>query len=150
MINENRVLVINEPVTREILLGRMADLLKDDGVVKDSFPVAILDREKSCPTGIDIETHAIAIPHTEYEHVNHTGFAMAVTHGNVEFCSADDITNIVTPDVVIMMAIDANTEKVEIIQNIFAWLADVDEIHHVMNLNDKDSIAELFMDKVAR
>ncbi|MGX9522594.1 PTS sugar transporter subunit IIA [Vibrio mediterranei] len=148
MINPNRVIIVEEKMNREDLLNEMAKLLEIDGVVKPSFSASVIYRERACPTGIDIETHSIAIPHTEYEHVNQTGFAMAITRSNVEFHSADDVENIVKPAVVIMMAIDENTEKVEIIQNIFAWLADANDVHHVINLNDRDSIAELFMEKV--
>ena len=38
------------------------------GVVHDSYPAALLEREATFPTGIALEQHAVAIPHCEAVH----------------------------------------------------------------------------------
>ncbi len=38
------------------------------GVVHDSYPAALLEREATFPTGIALEKHAVAIPHCEAIH----------------------------------------------------------------------------------
>ncbi len=44
------------------------------GVVHDSYPAALLEREATFPTGIALEQHAVAIPHCEAMHANHRRF----------------------------------------------------------------------------
>lgn len=41
------------------------------GVVHDSYPQALVEREASFPTGIALERHAVAIPHARPFMRNH-------------------------------------------------------------------------------
>lgn len=143
MFSENRVFVVDQPVSREQLLTRLADSLLADGLVKDSFLGGVLAREQEYLTGIDMETHAIAIPHTEYEHVNQTGFAVAINRAGVEFHRTDDPALRVKPAIVVLMAIDPTCEKVAIIQSLFALLADVDAVNKISEYSPAE-IAKTF------
>ncbi|VDR25302.1 Phosphoenolpyruvate-dependent sugar phosphotransferase system, EIIA 2 [Raoultella terrigena] len=58
-----------------------------------------------------METHSVAIPHTEFEHVNRTGFAIGINLAGVEFQRTDEPEEAVVPQIVVMMAIDKTCEK---------------------------------------
>ncbi|OIV45912.1 PTS glucose transporter subunit IIA [Sodalis sp. TME1] len=143
MFSERRVIVVDQPISREQLLTLLADSLLADGLVKDSFLGGVLAREREYPTGIDMETHAIAIPHTEYEHVNKTGFAVAINRAGVAFQRTDDPEQLVKPAIVVLMAIDPTCEKVAIIQSLFALLADVDAVNKISEYSPAE-IAKTF------
>ena len=50
--NQDLVTIINEPLTCTEVESRLADVLTQQGYVKDSYKQAILDREALFPTGL--------------------------------------------------------------------------------------------------
>lgn len=93
-----------------------------------------------------METHSVAIPHTEFEHVNQTGFAIGINGGG-EFQRTDEPEESVVPQIVVMMAIDKTCEKVAIIQSLFALLADRDRVNDIVKMTPEE-IAKVFTDAV--
>jgi PTS system galactitol-specific IIA component len=79
-----------EADTKEEALAKMCDLLLSKGYVKDSFPAAILERERLYPSGLPMEGHKIAIPHTDAEHVNESVILFARLAKALEFSSMGD------------------------------------------------------------
>lgn len=152
MLNSKRVFVVREKMTDMALLEMLANSLFEDGIVHESYIKAVTEREKEYPTGIDIGTHAIAIPHTEFEHVIMTGFAVAVLPElSVDFIAADDPAIRVRPSVVMMMALSPEVEKVTVIQKIFAQLGDYENIQTICDINCSrdvmlDRLKQIFSD----
>jgi PTS system galactitol-specific IIA component len=79
-----------EAETKEEALTLMCQVLLSKGYVKDSFPAAILEREKLYPSGLPMEGHKIAIPHTDAEHVNESVILFARLARPLEFSSMGD------------------------------------------------------------
>ncbi|MDR2766807.1 MAG: PTS sugar transporter subunit IIA [Treponema sp.] len=79
-----------EAGTKEEVLDKMAHFLLEKGYVKDSFPAAILERERLYPSGLPMEGHKIAIPHTDAEHVNKSIILFARLKNPLEFSSMGD------------------------------------------------------------
>lgn len=148
MFKAHRVVTFDQPIERNELLTQLSETLKADGLVKESFIGGLLARESEFPTGIFMETHSMAIPHTEFEHVNKTGFAIGINKAGVTFQRTDDPDEEVVPEIIVMMAIDPTCEKVAIIQSLFALLADVDQVHTIGQMSPEE-IAELFTHAVS-
>ncbi|OON35672.1 PTS glucose transporter subunit IIA [Izhakiella australiensis] len=147
MFSAQRVFKFNQSISRDGMLKQLAASLQADGLVKPTFTDGVLGRERVYPTGIFMETHSIAIPHTEFEHVHRTGFAIAINQCGVAFHRTDEPDEVVVPDIVIMMAIDPNCEKVAIIQSLFALLSEQDRVHHIAKLAPEE-IAKVFKDAI--
>ncbi|WP_241898859.1 MULTISPECIES: PTS sugar transporter subunit IIA [unclassified Erwinia] len=147
MFSAQRIFIFDQPVSRSALLQKLADSLLADGLVKPSFAEGVLTREQVYPTGIFMETHSIAIPHTEFEHVHQTGFAIGINQCGVEFHRTDEPEQVVVPAIIIMMAIDPDCEKVAIIQSLFALLSDRDRVQQIVTLTPEE-IAKVFKDSI--
>lgn len=147
MFSAQRVVKFTESVSRIALLTRLAESLQADGLVKPGFTDGVLEREKVYPTGIFMETHCVAIPHTEFKHVNRTGFAIGINLAGVEFQRTDEPEESVVPQIVVMMAIDKTCEKVAIIQSLFALLADRDRVNDIVKMTPYE-ITKIFTDAV--
>ena len=76
--------------TKEEALSAMCRILLSQGYVKDSFPAAILERERLYPSGLPMEGHKIAIPHCDSEHVNKSVILFARLEKPLEFSSMGD------------------------------------------------------------
>jgi PTS system galactitol-specific IIA component len=90
LLKEDCIIDNLEAATREEALSVMCGILLAKGYVKDTFPAAILEREKFYPSGLPMEGHKIAIPHTDAEHVNESVILFARLAGPIEFSSMGD------------------------------------------------------------
>lgn len=74
-----------EVSSREDALLRMANRLVESGYCRESFPAAILERERLHPSGLPMRGHKIAIPHTDAKHVRRSTILFARLDQPVEF-----------------------------------------------------------------
>ena len=82
----NKELILNELQARspEEVLSALSDRLCEKGFVKASFKEAVIERERTFPTGLPSQI-PVAIPHTDAEHNLHSALAMAVLKEPVLF-----------------------------------------------------------------
>ena len=97
--------------TTEEALTIMSNMLLAKGYVKESFPEAILEREKHYPSGLPMEGHKIAIPHTDSEHVHKSVILFARLANPLEFASMGDPDEKIQVSLISMFAL---AEKKEI------------------------------------
>lgn len=90
VLKEDCIIERLEASTKEEALSAMCGILLSKGYVKDSFPAAILERERLYPSGLPMEGHKIAIPHTDAEHVNKSAILFARLAKPLEFSSMGD------------------------------------------------------------
>jgi PTS system galactitol-specific IIA component len=90
ILKEDCIIENLEAATKEEAITAMCRVLFSKGYVKDSFEAAILERERLYPSGLPMEGHKIAIPHTDAEHVNESVILFARLSGPVEFSSMGD------------------------------------------------------------
>jgi galactitol PTS system EIIA component len=147
LFTPQRILIFDKAIDRTNALQQLAASLEVNGLVKTSFAEEVIAREAVYPTGIFMETHSIAIPHTEFEHVNRTGFAIGINHCGIEFHRTDEPNEVVTPAIIIMMAIAPDYEKVAIIQSLFTLLGDKEKIEILCKLTPEET-AKVFTNAV--
>ena len=87
VLKEDCIIEKLEASTKEEALSAMCGMLLSKGYVKDSFPEAILERERLYPSGLPMEGHKIAIPHCDSEHVNKSVILFARLAQPLEFFS---------------------------------------------------------------
>ena len=90
ILKEDCIIENLQASSREEALTIMSNVLLAKGYVKDSFPEAILTREKHYPSGLPMEGHKIAIPHTDAEHVNKSVILFARLSQPLEFATMGD------------------------------------------------------------
>ncbi|GHV86583.1 PTS galactitol transporter subunit IIA [Spirochaetia bacterium] len=90
ILKEDSIIDNLEAATKEEALSAMSAILLSRGYVKESFPAAILERERLYPSGLPMEGHKIAIPHTDAEHVNESAILFARLAKPLEFSSMGD------------------------------------------------------------
>ncbi|MDR0402188.1 MAG: PTS sugar transporter subunit IIA [Treponema sp.] len=105
ILKEDCIIESLEAVTKEEALAAMCRILFSKGYVKDSFEAAILERERLYPSGLPMEGHKIAIPHTDAEHVNESVILFARLAKPVEFSSMGDPDEKIQVQLVSMFAL---------------------------------------------
>ena len=85
VLRKELVQVHQKYASQEEALRSIAQTFVDLGVVKESFPQAIIDREAVYPTGLPASEFDIAISHCDSDHVNESAIGAVVLDEPVEF-----------------------------------------------------------------
>lgn len=72
------------------VLAHIGEEMLAKGVVHESYPQALVEREANFPTGIALERHAVAIPHCEAIHAKSPAIYLIRPDNPVKFQQADD------------------------------------------------------------
>ncbi|EPJ9740504.1 PTS galactitol transporter subunit IIA [Klebsiella oxytoca] len=91
------------------------------GVVHDSYPLALLEREATFPTGIALEQHAVAIPHCEAVHAKSPAIYLIRPDNPVPFQRADDDGKI-DVSLIIALIVENPTAQLQLLRRLFSEL----------------------------
>lgn len=123
--DESLVLILDEELPDSAVVEtRVAGELLRQGYVKDSFPKAILDREKNFPTALDVQGLNVAIPHCDPENVNKGAICAAVLKKPVDWYRMDDPESTCPVSLVIMLALNEAHAHLEMLQKVIALIQD--------------------------
>ena len=111
ILREDCIIENLEAASKEEALSTMSTVLLSRGYVKESFPKAIQERERLYPSGLPMEGHKIAIPHTDAEHVNTSALLFARLAQPLEFSSMGEPDQKIQVQLISMFAL---AEKKEI------------------------------------
>ena len=92
----------------------------DAGFVKDTYIDAVVAREVTYPTGLQLADIAVAMPHTDPQHVNRPGVCIAQLAHPVTFAHMGDPDTLVEAEMLFMMAIKDPDEQVELLQKVLS------------------------------
>ncbi|WP_196600319.1 PTS sugar transporter subunit IIA [Pectinatus frisingensis] len=108
----------------EKLIKKMGEMFVGQGFVKDSYIAAVQEREKKFPTGLNLKSIAIAMPHTDSIHVKKTGICVGKLNKPIDFRHMGNINQTVHAELIFMMAIldpkkqiDTLRKVLEVFQN---------------------------------
>lgn len=73
-VKEELVVLNLDSADRTELFKQMAKIFSDKGYVKEGFYNFIVEREENYPTGLDLGTHTVAIPHGNPEYIKQSLF----------------------------------------------------------------------------
>ena len=105
------------------------------------------EREKDFPTGINMGTIGIAIPHTDKQHVIKGGVAIGVLKKPVHFFQMGTTDEPVEAKLVFMLAVEDPKEHLVFLQRILAVLQDQAVLARIMETRNKKEIIEIIKEK---
>lgn len=94
------------------VLGIIARALVKKGLVRPSFEAALLDRERSSPTGLPLPGKKVAIPHADPEHVIADAIPLCTLAKPVTFCEMGNPGSELQVEIVAVLALT----KAELVQ----------------------------------
>lgn len=112
------------------------------GVVHDSYPLALLEREATFPTGIDLEHHAVAIPHCEAQHAKSPALYLIRPDEPVHFQRADDDDDIPVT-LIIALIVENPAAQLKLLKRLFGELQNP-EVMEALLTAPSSQLGELF------
>lgn len=122
LLFENCVLTDVEAQTKEDVIKKIYDCLYTNEKVKPSFYEAVLERERTYPTGLELGAINVAIPHVVPEHVKDSALAVAVLKNPVAFGRMDDPDEPLNVKVVFSIALAQEGKQLETLQTLMKIL----------------------------
>lgn len=130
-----------EGLTTDVeVLSSMTDLLCQDGLVKDTYKQAILDREKVFPTGLYTGDINVAIPHADVEHVNEASICVGILDKPIKFHAMDEPDNSIDISLVIMLALKEAHGHIDMLTKVIGLIQDQEAVKEIIESNSQDII----------
>jgi len=127
--------------SREELFRLFHDRLYKKGIVKRGFYKALVEREISCPTGLDMGKYKIAVPHTDTEMVNIPGAAAAVLKKPVLFGEMGSSRREIRVHMVFLMMLGEG--KPAFYHNLLNNIKNSDILHKIYNSDNRQDLCLL-------
>lgn len=123
--DESLVLLLeNPPANSADVENTVANELLAQGYVKDTYPQAILERERQFPTALDVHGLNVAIPHCDPENVNKGAICVAVLKRPVNWHRMDAPDDTCPVSLVVMLALNEAHAHLEMLQKVIALIQD--------------------------
>lgn len=118
IFNEQLVIMDCEAADSSQVISQLCSRMEQQGMVKKTYKEAVIKREQEYPTGIPTAFYDIALPHAPSSHVLSPGIALAYLKSNVKFCSMGDEDEVLSPKIVILLAIKDPQVQLTLLQNL--------------------------------
>lgn len=143
---ENKIVKLKENNLKnnKEVLSSLADYLMEEKMVKESFKEAILEREKSYPTGLQFDGYGIALPHTDSEHVIKSQIAIMTLEKPVKFIEMASTDKEIDVKTIFMLALKDSNQHIKILQKVMELLQDKEAMSKIESFDDsKESVDKL-------
>ena len=125
------------------VIRMLGSLLFTNGYVKDTFVEAVLEREAKFPTGLQTQTLAFAIPHTDTEHVLKPAIAVATLEQPVVFKAMGTEDAEVKAEIVIMLAISDPAAVVHVLRSVISIAENEPTLQAIRRAGSPQEVKEL-------
>lgn len=128
-------------------LKHIGSAMLSKGVVKDSYPQALLERESQYPTGIALDGYSIAIPHCSADNAISPAIYLIRPSAPVQFDQADD-TGKVNAQLIIALIVTDPKEQLVLLKALFTNIQDSEFFYELMNAENESELASTFKNKI--
>lgn len=118
-------------------LQHIGEAMLARGVVHETYPQALLEREAAFPTGIALEQHAVAIPHCEAVHAKSAAIYLIRPNSPVLFRRADDDDEIAV-SLIIALIVENPDAQLKLLRRLFSELQNPDTLESLLRVPDAE------------
>ena len=129
--------------TSEEVERAFANLFVEKKYAKESYPDAIIEREKEYPTALPAFAFDIAIPHTFAEHVNEEAMGVAVLKNPVPFKQMGSPEIELKPRILFMLAIINPKNQLNMLKKIVEIIQDNSALEKIKVAKSEDEIFDV-------
>lgn len=142
------IIIDNENINYENLFLELFNILKEKGYVEETFFDAILKRERKYPTGLELPSITIAIPHTDVEYIKEPFiFINKMKSRSIEFTQMGTDDKKVYPEFIIILGIKEKTAQVGLLSEIINLFDNKEFISEIREADNIEKIYKIFTKK---
>ena len=141
-VNEKYVLFDDTSKSQKELFEKVEVLLQKEGVVKEGFGKALLEREKNYPTGIGLNGFNIAMCHTDPEYSLQNEVMLIKLEDSLDFVSMET-QEFIPVNYVFILVLKDGGNHLEILQKLALIMQDKSEMEKIVNAKNKVELSEV-------
>lgn len=149
LLDESLILQNIQADTKEEVLHVMASNMQKQGVVKESYVQAVIEREHHYATGLPTPGISVAIPHTDKEHVNRKGLSVGVLHQPVDFVIMGESERSTPVKLVFMLAVYESHPQLSLLQKLMGLFQNEEFLTYLASEPDKTKIITTLRNRLA-
>ncbi|QIQ20462.1 PTS sugar transporter subunit IIA [Zophobihabitans entericus] len=123
-------------------------VLKQKGYVRDSFLDAIKARENDYPTALPTEPDAVALPHTDIEHIIKPFIAFTRVKGSVPWCEMANNDHILDVSFIFLLGFMDKDGHINLLQALMGNLSDEQFMQHLKVAQTSEEIVQFLTSSV--
>ncbi|EQF24110.1 phosphoenolpyruvate-dependent sugar phosphotransferase system, EIIA 2 family protein [Clostridioides difficile CD160] len=127
----------------ESVIKELGNKMYQKKYVKNTYISAVLEREKTLPTGLDIGEMCVAIPHTDSKHINESNVAVGILKKPVKFNSMIDPTDRLDVELVFLLAVKNPDSQVKLLKDLMSVFQNIKLLKSIKNASTKEEVAQL-------
>lgn len=143
MLRKELIVLGLDGKTSEDVLRNLSAKFVEIGVAKDTYPDALVAREKKYPTALPATAFDIAVPHTFKEYINEPAVGIGVLKEPVEFQQMGSPEITLKPQILFMLAITDPNEQIALLKKIMKLIQNKEELMKIRNAKSSDEIYEM-------
>lgn len=121
----------------------LGDTLANNGYVVDGYTSACTEREQLYPTGLQLKSTGVALPHADTHYVKHSAIAVATLKEPVTFRQMGDPDAEVAVRVVFLLAPQKGEEQLAFLEGLVSFIQQSDRLAHLCSCQSPDEAAQL-------
>lgn len=145
LFKEDNIFIKKSFKDKENALKYFSKELTNKGKVLDGFEDALLEREKSYPTGLFIGDVNVAIPHADCTYVKESEILLCTLENPISFQRMDQPDEEVEVSIIILLAIDSPDGHIKVLQKIISLIQDQTILKEILNETDKGKISDILV-----
>lgn len=126
----------------EDMVRTVGSFLVEEGFVHDTWPQAVIDREKKYPTGLETVCLSVGIPHTDREHVKHSIVTVIRPKRPVKFTDMGTGTGEIEAEYVFMLAIKEGEGQLAVLSRLMGIFSNEEILRKLKHSTSREEIAE--------
>ncbi|MGX2946613.1 PTS sugar transporter subunit IIA [Enterococcus alishanensis] len=130
---------------RQELFKQMAKYFGDRGYVKDGFYDFIIDREENYPTGLDLETHNVAIPHGNPEFIEKSFISIVRLTHPIKMRKMEDADEEIDVDLFFILGLNDGTQHLQILKQVIGLIQQESFVNEIKAAKTPEEV----MDKIS-
>lgn len=135
--------------TNKEVIKTLGNLMQQKDYVKSGYIEAVLKREASLPTGLDIGGICVAIPHTDPVHVNEPAIAVGLLNKPVKFHCMIAPDQELDVKVVFLLAVKNPEKQVELLKKLMALFQNVNILRQIENADKSETVAQIMEEAIS-
>ncbi|MBP2630858.1 MAG: system, galactitol-specific component [Firmicutes bacterium] len=140
LLNKDLIKIDAAVSSAEECIRLAGDLFLRYGYVKEGYSEAVIEREKTYPTGLPGKDICIAIPHTNNKLVNQPAIGVIIPQEPVEFCMMGNKDQILSCEVIIPLVVKNSEMQLSTLKKMSRIIQDGDLLKKIKNARSPEEV----------
>lgn len=136
LFSADHMRIYEKPVNQEEVFKNVADCLIKEGYANSDYYDQLIERERSYPTGLHMESTDVAIPHVNNEFVNKSTIYVSKLNVPCEWKSMEDAAKTLSVSLVFNICLAEKEKQVDVLSEIIELIQKKEIINSLLNCTD--------------